>query len=204
MTVAALIAMVLSPALSAHATEGILLSNNGSDWSQTLAAPLFDESIRWVPGDERTARFYVRNDTDMAADMTVDILAGELEALLDTGDVYIDVRIDDGPWATTQTTGAYRLTQQGVSPNGTYPVDVRVRFVGASTNESQLLSFDLNIRVTLVQVVDPTTDPTRPLSQTGAAVGWSAIAISALTALTFAVVVARRRKREQEPSNEPL
>lgn len=208
-TVTMLIALVFSPTLPTHATEGILLSKDGSSWSETLTAPLFDESLRWVPGDERTATFYVRNDTDLAAAMSVDILAGELEALLETGDIYIDARIDGGPWRTTQTTGTYQLTQDGVAPGDSYPVDVRVRFDAASLNDSQQLSFDFDVRVTLVQLDDPTTDPVlpnsdpnRPLAQTGAAVRISVIAIAGLVGVVLALIAGRRRREEAEASYE--
>lgn len=37
---------------------------DGVTWSPELSSPLFDRSIRWVPGDSRSSEFHVFNDTD--------------------------------------------------------------------------------------------------------------------------------------------
>lgn len=39
-------------------------SSDGEKWSKTLPDPLFDQDIRWVPGDRRSSEFHVFNDTE--------------------------------------------------------------------------------------------------------------------------------------------
>lgn len=202
---AAILVAAIAPAQHTFASTGILLSNDGTKWAQTLPEPLFDSAIRWVPGDERTSRFYVRNDTDITAVMSVDILVGQVEDLLDTGDVRIDVRIAGGPWTTTAKSGTYHLSTGTAGAGATYPIDVRVRFLADSANISQIHVLDLRVLVTLTDanttpVVDPDTPGNRPLSATGAAAGISALALLSLVPFLL-LLAARRRRADEEVAN---
>lgn len=49
---------------SARPVQTVGYSYDGETWGPTLPSPLFDNEIRWVPGDRRDAAFHVFNDTD--------------------------------------------------------------------------------------------------------------------------------------------
>lgn len=147
---------------AARASEGIGLSNDGVVWSDVLAQPLFDSDTRWVPGDVRMARFYVRNETPASAQVEVDVVATGVDELLATQDLHVEARVAGGSWMPIHRNGQTALAADHLAANAVWPIDIRVRFVSASTNESQLLPFDLGIQVRLVEPVTPTLSPTPP------------------------------------------
>ncbi|MDI9898122.1 hypothetical protein QM797_25660 [Rhodococcus sp. IEGM 1381] len=56
-----------------QAAQTIKYSYDGEQWMTDLRAPLFDNEIRWVPGDTRQSQFYIFNDTDRDGRLTVSI-----------------------------------------------------------------------------------------------------------------------------------
>ncbi|MBY4211257.1 hypothetical protein HQO42_09610 [Rhodococcus fascians] len=44
--------------------QTVKYGDDGEHWGTASDRPLFDNDIRWVPGDFRVSRFYVFNDTD--------------------------------------------------------------------------------------------------------------------------------------------
>lgn len=120
----------------AHAVTGIAFSRDGSSWGSALNGPLFSSSIRWVPGDVRTERFYVRNDSNLIAKMDVAVIATSVQELIDTGDLAVAVRIGNGDWQATSVAGTHDLASRTVNVGESYPVEVRVSFLAEATNSS--------------------------------------------------------------------
>lgn len=62
--------------LGAGAPHSQTMKLNDDDegaWSTSLDGPLFDNDIRWVPGDTRTAEFQVKNGTDADGSLSVHV-----------------------------------------------------------------------------------------------------------------------------------
>lgn len=151
--VAALAAVLLLLGLAGPASaDGIGLSNDGAHFGDGLAGPLFDPDVRWVPGDERTARFWVRNDAQQAGALRLTMTDDGVRSLLATGDVTVSARAAGTGWTTVDSTGT-RVLVDGtvVPPRGRRWVDVRVAFDPASGNESQGRLLDLGLEVSLTQ-----------------------------------------------------
>ncbi|MFV0375101.1 MAG: LPXTG cell wall anchor domain-containing protein [Microbacterium sp.] len=195
------VALVLAIAAPARAAGEIGLSADGVTWGSTLPQPLFDAAIRWVPGDVRTARFYVRNQTADGIRTDVDLVASRVEELITTGDLSIDVRIAGGEWVPTTVTGTQRLSSESIPAGGSYPVDVRVRFFKESANVSQSLPLDLQLRVTLTETVPDGGSngggSTPNLPVTGGSFDLSS-AVVGVTAVGLGIVLAARRRRSRE------
>jgi hypothetical protein len=204
-------ALVLTlTAAPAHAADELGLSRDGVTWAPELADPLFDSSVRWVPGDVRAESFFVRNQTALDGRLSIDILGTSIHTLLDTGDLDIDAQGAGGAWVAVSTPGTHRLLSEGSVPAGSArKVVVTVRFDSASTNASQLKSLELAFRVRLVQDVagDGSDDPggsgdsgdgSSILPGTGAPSMWWGIA----GLMTLGIgVVATRRARPREVSS---
>ena len=65
--------VLLIGAVPTQAAQTIKYSDDGEQWTTDLRASLFDNEIRWVPGDTRHSQFYVFNDTDRDGRLTVSI-----------------------------------------------------------------------------------------------------------------------------------
>ena len=61
---ATLACVLLIGAGPSRPVPSVSYSSDAESWSHTLSDPLFDNEIRWVPGDERSTEFYVSNDTE--------------------------------------------------------------------------------------------------------------------------------------------
>lgn len=189
----------------AHAEDGVAVSHDGVTWGSNLDQPLFDESIRWVPGDSRMARFYVRNDTDDTARMDVDLIATNVDELLDTGELDVEVRFAEGPWQGAGQARSLRLSSQQVGGRASGPVDVRVSFRADATNVSELLAFQMNLRVTLTETEAAPPGPPAPPAQnrtggltlpiTGSQIHPMVVA-SGVAAFTLGALLVTRRRRE--------
>ena len=213
--VLALAGLLVLTAAPAHAADELSLSRDGVTWAPELADPLFDSSVRWVPGDERSESFYVRNESAQAGRLAIDILGTPVHTLLDTGDLDIDAQGAGGTWVSVSTPGTHRLLSDGSVPaDSERRVDVTVHFDSASTNESQLKSLELAFRVFLVQDVDEddsdsdgsdgadgsddsdeSDDASGFLPDTGAPSSWWAL--GGLVTLGIGVLMSRRTSRRQ-------
>jgi hypothetical protein len=146
--------VLLLTAAPAHAADELGLSRDGVTWTPQLTDPLFDSSVRWVPGDVRSESFFVRNQSSADGRLSIDILGTSIHTLLDTGDVDIDAQGAGGAWVVVSSPGTHRLLSEGSVPaGGVREVVVTVHFDPASTNVSQLKSLELAFRVNLVQDV---------------------------------------------------
>lgn len=145
---------------SATAAGEIGLSTDGVHWSSTLPGPLFAPGFVWVPGDTKTATFYVRNQATDAAVLDLTMVTGPVETLIDTGDLTVGASVDGGPFTNASTAGSHLLVDQvPVAVGAVEKIDVRVTFDPAATNESQTRQLDLHFTVGLSQdtAVSPPT-----------------------------------------------
>jgi hypothetical protein len=137
---------------SAVAADELGLSNDGVYWSSQLAAPLFDPAFRWVPGDREESAFWVRNQSSDGATLDVALVGSGVDSLMETGDLTVAVRAEGGPWRSANQVGRQSLISSlSVEPGHTEKVTVSVVFAAASTNESQVLQYDLKFDVRLTQ-----------------------------------------------------
>lgn len=58
------IAVVLLLGAGSTPAQTVKYSDDGENWATSFRSPLFDNDIRWVPGDLRESQFHVFNDTD--------------------------------------------------------------------------------------------------------------------------------------------
>ncbi|VXB39964.1 hypothetical protein [Aeromicrobium sp. 9AM] len=196
--VVALTVLVIGAASPAAADTEIGLSVDGATWAPTLTAPLFDPDLRWVPGDTRSATFYVRNQSDDVATLSVDVLGTALHTLLDTGDLRISARGDGIDWRATSRPGTHRLVSDVAVPAGaSTPIDVTVALAPGSSNESMRRQLDLRFRLSLTQrsAVGPDGGG---LPDTGAPGAWDLVLGIALVA---GGIIATSRRPEREDAH---
>ncbi len=58
------VAVVLFLGAGSPRVHTVKYSDDGKNWATSFRSALFDNDIRWVPGDSRESRFHVFNDTD--------------------------------------------------------------------------------------------------------------------------------------------
>ena len=149
MSIAAVILLTATPAVAA---DEIGLSIDGVSWGSTLPRPLFDPAFRWVPGDNKTAAFWVRNESDDSAVLDIAVLGSSIDSLMETGDLTVTVAAAGGGGGSTTRPGRQELlSSRTVQPGHTERIDVTVALDPASTNESQVTALDLRFEVRLTQ-----------------------------------------------------
>lgn len=193
----AVIALVVASMTPAVASPSVGLSRDGVSFGPSLDPPLFDPGIRWVPGDTRSASFYVRNQARDDADVAIDVLGVRTDSLLDTGDLTVSARGGGGAWSDVTSPGTHRLVSRVDVPAGNSTrVDVTVAFASESSNASELRRLDLDIRVLLSQDVGDlvTGGGSGLLPDTGAPALWSLIASLILMAGGSVLVQGHRQK----------
>lgn len=227
MALLAVLGMTVALAAPAAAADELGVSKDAVTWSSELPGSLFDNSTRWVPGDSRTATFYVRNQSADYGKLTIDILGDHVGTLLDLGVLHITA--SGGGFGITASDGVERRLYMvaGIPSGDVVPINITVDFDDTSTNESQLLSTDLKFRVALSddgRVLLPTpsdpADPSDPntgtqddtrtgnglyhrvtgaLPNTGAPeITWITVIGSILLGIGIAVVSRRRRNPQGE------
>jgi len=152
--------LVAATPTGAVAAAEIGLSKDGSNWSSTLTRPLFDPAFRWVPGDDETSSFFVRNQGPSGAVLTISVRSADTDQLLSNSDIELSARVDGGSWIKlangVATSG---LTERSVARGGTARVDVRVRFDPSSVNTSQTKSVPLKFAIRLTQASGSSRTP---------------------------------------------
>jgi len=137
------LAILLGPAAVAGRPGVVAVSTDGVHWSSGLATPLFDSQARWVPGDRRTATFFVRNGGPSAATLRLQVRA-VADELVETRDLRFAARSDGGSWTALPQDEASAVLRVAPLPTGEQSrIDVRAAFDPASTNRSQQLSSEL-------------------------------------------------------------
>ncbi|WP_139978656.1 LPXTG cell wall anchor domain-containing protein [Nocardioides litoris] len=196
-------AVPLAVPVPALADGELVLSHDGRHWVDRLQRPLFDPDVRWVPGDVRRARFYLRNDAPDPGLVSMDVERTRRVALVDTGFLRMAARADGGPWTTITTDGVSRLVDEEAIRSGrAVPVDVRVSMGIDAPNGTMVLSSDLDFRVTVrdarsAAVEQPTSSGSGVLPDTGSAVApWVPPLGLGLVVAGWWLTGARRRRRD--------
>ncbi|MDP3967964.1 MAG: hypothetical protein Q8Q02_06755 [Nocardioides sp.] len=139
--------VLLVPGSSAAAADEIGLSPDGVQWGDQLA-PLFDGTVRWVPGDVRTASFHVRNQAADAVRLAIAVETIGAARLLDGHAVSLSARSGAGRWVHLHQVGQRFSINDAAIPAGEQTrVQVRAAFAPSSTNRSQRDSVALRFRV---------------------------------------------------------
>lgn len=196
LVVPAALVVPVGSATPARADETVIgLSPDGVHWSGSLARPLFDPAVRWVPGDVRTARFWVRNQHPDAGDLTVDLERVRRAELLDSGWLDVSARAGAAPWTAVHDGGglAELLDADDLASGDPVRVEVRVRMGRDAPNGTMVLSTDLDLRVTIVDA-DAVAPAVGALPDTGTAVPpWLPPLALGLVATGGWLVLRRRR-----------
>lgn len=151
-----------APALAATKPEidtGVALSRDGTTWTSDLTAPLFDQDTGWVPGDRQQASFFVRNDGESDADLTITIDAEERDGLIAADVVTLT--------ATTSARGravpiAGNPTRLGRLAEGAAErIDLAALVHGSATNETMRRIMRFTVVVELAGTPTSGTDAER-------------------------------------------
>lgn len=148
----AVLAAAAQPVASAdEENESVVaLSPDGLHWSAALEAPLFDSALRWVPGDVRTAQFWVRNNHPDRGRLTVDVERVQRDSLIRTGSLQISARAGGRAWSTVAAGGLQELLNDDDLASGEpVPIEIRVRMDDDAPNGTMVLSTDLDLSVTV-------------------------------------------------------
>ena len=182
--------LIFAGATGASAADGISVSRDGRTWASTLPSPLFDDSVRWVPGDTRVAQFFVRNDSGMPSEMQVDFVSTRIDELVRIGDLEVSARVDGGPWGSVDAAQTQELADATVAAGGVRAVEVRVTLPSDSPNLTQILDLAFEVRVTLSQQAGG-------LIPTGGDVRLGLLVVAATVTATGALLLGLARRRDR-------
>ena len=205
--VAAAVLAVGATAAPAHADDEVGLSLDGVSWANQLAAPLFDDDLRWAPGDTDAASFLVRNDGPSAGEVTVDVIAADPDGLLASDAFLLEARLGTGPWVEVLA-GSTRLDPVllDIAEGARTRITVRGTFDPQTTDHQDEIA-PFQVRVTMaedgdVAGVDESDGDVGGadaggLPDTGSGFGIGLIWLAAgLIGAGFALVLPRRGRRE--------
>jgi LPXTG-motif cell wall-anchored protein len=187
------LALLIGPTSVASDRAGVVaVSADAVHWSSSLTTPLFDPEVRWVPGDRRTASFFVRNGGPTPASLRLDVrsTAGDL---VHTGDVTFSARTGGGAWVPLARDRDSAVLSVAPLPVGAdAQVDVRATFDPASTNRSQHSSAELWF---VVRLTDTKAEPVSsgPLPATGAP-ALAPVILTAAAVIGIGLGLIRRRR----------
>lgn len=197
--------LMLAAAPPASAADEIGLSRNGVTFSSSISGTLFDSGFIWVPGDVESETFYVRNQGNATARLTVDIIGEQVSDLIASGDLHVTATSGSASTTVSDADEHRLLTIPGVDADQIVPVTVRVAFDEASTNETQLLASDLNFRINLKQTSavlgEGEEDDDGLLPDTGAQTPLWLAALAAICIGTGAALISRRRTHTEGASH---
>lgn len=128
-------------------------------WGTSLSSPLFDPTLRWVPGDTVTSGFWAFNRSGDSTEFRITLLPHE-RALLDSGEFELHVRADDDRWEPVRSAwSAPRPLAAGEKMH----IQVRASLPAPASNATKTLAFGFDIRTRLTYqapIVAPTVKPT--------------------------------------------
>lgn len=210
-------AAFLAPS-AAHADDKIGLSWDGTNWSSRLTGSLFDPSVRWVPGDVRTAAFHVRNQAGDGATVAIAVESTDRDHLLRDDDIRLEARVGGADWVPLDRIGTgFRINESVLQAGESTRVQVRATFDPAATNQSQRSELRMRFRIVLTDAHAATDDPSDNetegtgdddgddtvsgvLPDTGApAVGWLIVVAGVMLGVGLALM----RRRREEPDGTP-
>lgn len=180
MLIIAMLGMTIVIATPTKDSSGISLSDDGTNWGSSLSRPLFDETIRWVPGDVRTADFYIRSDAPVATKLDVELFSHAKHARMGR-DVQLEARVGDAEWQPANSFGNALLTVQPMAPRSKVRIEVRASFAGRSTNRPERLQLEIRLQISLTPLSGVRTAAANPraLASTGPVPLTAGLAIAA-------------------------
>lgn len=204
--------VALQGAGAAEAGGKVVVSPDGRTWAGALTAPLFDPAERWVPGDARTARFYVGNRSGEVGTLALVARADDAEGLLARDDVRIDARAGHGAWTHVVADGAPHWLGRALAAGADTTIEVRALFTPTSPNTSQLrtlpLAFDVVLSAAHTDVSAPHPSQGSVLPDTGGVERWALVAGAVLAVLGATVVgittLALGRDKDDDDDCEPI
>lgn len=175
------------------------VSLDGVHYEAGITQPLFDPKLRWVPGDERSSRFWVRNQAVDPGDLTIDLLTQNRQDLFDSSYLSISARAGVGPWHTVTAGTPMRLIRTTDFPaKAEVPVTVLVAVAAEAPNTTMVLATDLDFRITLTDAratgPNVTDGPGGLLPSTGAAASWWVVPLGLLLLLAGTFLLGRRHR----------
>ncbi len=189
----AVAALLVSLAPGAVATpDAVVVSSDGSSWSSDLTTPLFEPTVRWVPGDARTSSFYVENRGRTAAEVRVQVRTGADDGLVRTGDVVLCVRVEGGLWRPAEREAGSALNTVALRVGEVQRIDVRAAFRAAAQNLSQDAGVALRFVVQLAEAASATAPGYGAMPDTGAPAVRLPLFLAALCCGTGLALVRRR------------
>ncbi len=132
--------------------DALEVSLDGLVWTDSIDTPLFDPEVRWVPGDVRTARFFVRNNRTDQGTLQVVVQRPERDELLDTGSLSVAARAGNGRWTEVASGGRHVLVDStDVNGGRQMAVQLRASFDFDAPNGTMVLDSDLDLKISLTQ-----------------------------------------------------
>ncbi len=200
-TVLAMFALTVG-STPAYAADELEVSEDGIVWRDSIDDPLFDTPVHWVPGDDETRQFWIRNNSSSEGSWRMGV-DGLDSGLFQSGDVDIRVKAGGSAWNSLESTGS---PMSGKLPAGeVMRFDVNVKFDEASTNPSQNevlpLAFNFEVSEAIGSAGETNQDDVSGLNRTGAELVPNLILAGTVASLAGALlIVAIRRRREPQRS----
>ncbi|MGN6575106.1 MAG: hypothetical protein ACTHKG_05420 [Nocardioides sp.] len=154
--VAALAAALLWSSPSAAAPQRLLVSNDGESWSQNLTTPLFEELGPFVPQDDVTDRFYVKNNSNQPARATFrvskDSDLNDFERNLSFSYTVGTTGTDEPVIVGKQNKCKAYVTGPTIKPGESQPINVNLQFADVQGQVAMDQTANVDMVVTLSQV----------------------------------------------------
>lgn len=132
---AAMAIIVLVGTVQTRTPESVSFSDDGVVWAPTLPSRLFENEIRWVPGDSRTTQFYVSNNTDHHGRLRLIVDSGNAE-LASALALSVDGGEDSGSCASLNVEAREKRR-----------IALQLSMAAAAANESQVASAGIDLVV---------------------------------------------------------
>ena len=202
LVVAACAALAVLAPSTAQAADEIGFSNDGVTWSSSLPNPVFDPAFRWVPGDSRTASFFVRNDGPSTALMTIEARSADTDELLAVDDIDLQARVVGGSWVAIENgIASGPLTQGSIARGDVVQIQVNATFDPNSSNQSQTKRLPLSFTVTLTDALESVSAGGGLLPSTGAKIGFWPLTLALGASVVGGALVARRSTSAEESAH---
>ncbi len=202
LVVAACAALAVLAPSTAQAADEIGFSNDGVTWSSSLPNPVFDPAFRWVPGDSRTASFFVRNDGPSSALMTIEARSADTDELLAVDDIDLQARVVGGSWVAIENgIASGPLTQGSIARGDVVQIQVNATFDPNSSNQSQTKRLPLSFTVTLTDALESVSAGGELLPSTGAKIGFWPLALALGASVVGGALLARRSTSAEESAH---
>lgn len=202
LVVAACAALAVLAPSTAQAADEIGFSNDGVTWSSSLPNPVFDPAFRWVPGDSRTASFFVRNDGPSTALMTIEARSADTDELLAVDDIDLQARVVGGSWVAIENgIASGPLTQGSIARGDVVQIQVNATFDPNSSNQSQSKRLPLSFTVTLTDALESVSAGGGLLPSTGAKIGFWPLTLALGASVVGGALLARRSTSAEESAH---